>query len=360
MSDFATFSLYMLTFVLSAYLFSIAMKQKKQGKHYGFLLFFAALIPTILAAVRYEVGTDFTTYKNMYETIKNSSFISWVNNAEGTDKNLILLFVIAKFASLFNSHQVFFGVFALLILLFFYLGIKDRELNVSYFVVAFIFLISIFMNSFNGMRQYLAMSIVFWAIKFAEKRDIIKYLLIIIFASTIHVTSFVAIPIYFMYGETRSWGYLKNFLIIVCSFVAIMLFPKILKLIGGRYEKYDEYSGVETANLTFYLSIAWTVLFVVCYGKLSKLNRSNSLFIFMFFISLVFQGTGFISPDVKRIALYFSYPQFILMGQIPCLFAEEDRDFVNILLFVYEILIILVYSYWILGHSDLFPFNYRF
>jgi len=120
MSDLGTFCLYMATFTLSAYLFHLAMKQKKEGKHYGWLLFFAMIIPTVLAAVRYKVGTDYETYMTLYENIKKSTGFFWFNEQEGTDKNLVLFFLIGKFASLFDSHQVFFGTFAFLILLFTY------------------------------------------------------------------------------------------------------------------------------------------------------------------------------------------------------------------------------------------------
>lgn len=359
MSDLGTFCLYMATFTLSAYLFHVAMKQKKEGKHYGWLLFFAIIIPTVLAAVRYKVGTDYDNYKHMYETIKDSQGFAWFNKQDGTDKNLVLFFLIGKFASLFDSHQVFFGTFAFLIILFTYLGVKDRDLEVSNFVIAFIFLTTTFVTGFNIMRQTLAMAIVFYSLVFAEKRKPLEFILLIIFASTVHVTSFVALPIYFMFGEEKPWSNLKRFFIIILSFVAIFFLPSLLSVFGGRYEGYDEYSSTEAANLTFYLNLAWTIIFVVAYGRMSKINKSNNGFIFMFVISSIFQVTGFISPFVKRISTYYSYQNFLLMGQLPCLFAKQDRTFINILLIIYSIFIFIL-SYWILGHSDLFPFDYRF
>lgn len=359
MSDLGTFCLYMATFTLSAYLFHLAMKQKKEGKHYGWLLFFAMIIPTLLAAVRYKVGTDYMNYIYSYQSVSKHTFVSWINKQEGTDKNLISLYAIGKFASLFDSQQVYFGAFTFLILLFTYLGVKDRDLEVSNFVIAFIFLTTTFVTGFNIMKQTLAMAIVFYSLVFAEKRKPLEFILLIIFASTVHVTSFVALPIYFMFGEEKPWSNLKRFFIIILSFVAIFFLPRLLAIFGGRYEEYDEYSGKEAANLTFYLNLAWTMIFVVAYGRMSKINKSNNGLIFMFVISSIFQVTGFISPFVKRISTYYSYQNFLLMGQLPCLFAKQDRTFINILLILYSVFIFIL-SYWILGHSDLFPFNYRF
>lgn len=359
MSDFASFCLYMTVFISSAYLFHFGMKQRKEGKRYGLFLIFAILIPTILAAVRDKVGTDYGTYKYIYKGIAKAPGFSWFESKEGTDANLVLVFLIGKFASLFNSHQVFFGTFAFLILFFMFLGIKDRDLDVSNFVIAFIFLSTTFTNSFNMVKQTLALAIVFWGVKFAEKRKPIEFLLTVILASMAHQTAFVAIPIYFMCGEEKPWSNLKRLFIIIGAFVAIIAFPSILSMMGARFESYaNDYDG-EIGNLSFYLNLAWTIIFVVAYGKMVKINKSNSLFIFMLVISSIFQLTGFISPALKRIASYYTIPRFILMAQLPCLFAKEDKLLINSLVFLYAV-VMFILSYWIMDFSAIFPYNYKF
>ena len=240
MSDFASFCLYMTVFISSAYLFYFGMRQRKEGKRYGLFLIFAILIPTILAAVRDYVGTDYENYKYIYKGIAKAPGFSWFESKEGADANLLLVFFIGKFASLFNSHQVFFGTFAFLILFFMFLGIKDRDLDVSNFIIVFIFLSTTFINSFNMVRQTLSISIIFWGITFAEKRNPIKFILTIVFASTVHATAYVALPIYFMCGEEKPWSNLKRFAIIIGAFIAGFAWNMLYKL----YPQYSEFFPV--------------------------------------------------------------------------------------------------------------------
>lgn len=63
----------------------------------------------------------------------------------------------------------------------------------------------VYFSAFNGMRQWIASIILFWAIKYIWNDNFIKYFICVILASTIHISALIMIPVYFIVKE-RPFG----------------------------------------------------------------------------------------------------------------------------------------------------------
>ena len=87
-------------------------------------------------------------------------------------------------------------------------------------------------------------------------------------------------------------------------------------------------------------------------------NDSNSFFYYLLFASeVVLTLLGFISPFIKRITLYFSLGQIVILTNLIDIGANNtSKNFLKILVIIYA-LAYFVLAYYILGQSNIFPFK---
>ncbi len=100
-------------------------------------------------------------------------------------------------------YLAIFAVFQGIALAVFY-----RKYSAHYAVSLFLFIASadFVMWMFNGMRQFIAVCIVLFAVPFILKKKYIPAILIILLASTMHQTALIMIP-FLIIAQGRAWNY---------------------------------------------------------------------------------------------------------------------------------------------------------
>ena len=92
----------------------------------------------------------------------------------------------------------------------------------SLFLSTFIFFGSTEISySFNGARQFLAICIMIYALKYIEQKKIVRYILLCIAAYTVHQTALIIIPAYFV---VRGKVFNKKMMIVLLATFAATLF----------------------------------------------------------------------------------------------------------------------------------------
>ena len=251
----------------------------------------------------------------------------------------------------------FFGISAFLMSYFTLKGIIEEYPDISYKLATFIFLMTNFTNGLNGIRQYVAASICFLSLKYVYRKKIISFILMIIFASTMHITAICFLPIYIFWDETKKDLIFNKKVItgLVGAFFVVLYYKQFLLLIGGRFANYSS-DIVNSRNLTFYLMLTWFVIFLCLYKKITQKNNKYKLLIVMYFIGLLCQYLGFISPAVARIGIYFNYPSFLLIAKIPDLFSNKYKKIIVCFLILY-IILSFVFIYGIAKQSNIIPYR---
>lgn len=176
--------------IIWAFVFSIGKKTEKK-KFYFVLICFIQMY--LIAAYRYEIGSDYAQYATGFYKMAVSGF------SEITYEDWEIGFVLLnKIIGLFTTKvSVFMAVTSLLEL------IGPAFLILKYskhpFISIFIYLnINLFYLDMNFIRQAIAMSIICFAYKFLIERKFWKYLLIVLLAATFHLTALYMIPVYFI------------------------------------------------------------------------------------------------------------------------------------------------------------------
>lgn len=249
---------------------------------------FLLLFMTFMCAFRgMNVGTDTASYWNNdfahdFALDSKSSydaeflFVLWTNTI--TNFNL-------------NPRLCLFSL-SIITLLFLLLSVKRFRLSnkVSYVHVAFYFyILGFYAMSFNIARQIAASTIVLYAYSFLPKENKKRYLffVFILLASSIHISSIIFTPFYFVRKLKFGW-FSKH---IYVTIIVMAVFYIVVQLYKGTmmsslfshlsifsyYEKYAEKTMQSDVSIVgFVFAIAEIILFLLCFKRLSK-SGSNIL-----------------------------------------------------------------------------------
>ena len=354
MSNIYTLMFYLFIYLISSLFFKISEKFEEK---YIWLL--TLLAPTILAAFRWNVGTDFSTYLHLLNTLKNISFAEWIKDFNFFGDVPIGLFLVIKIANLFSADKVvFFGIFAILSLAPILLFLKNQKKEFDASLALFIYLLTLFSSGLNIMKQGVAAAFIIFSLQYVFEKNIIKFSISIFFACLFHPTAIISFIIYFIINKNKC---VDNWRKIIFSLISILLpicMDVILPLFGERYGNYADMS-IENggSNKSFFLKLIWLLIYLIFRKKLIEKNKMNELLIMMFLIGTVFESLGFVSIYGKRIAMYFSCSNFLLMSQLPFVFREEDKKIVKFIIALYSVLL-FTYTYVVLEQSGICPYNY--
>lgn len=214
-------------FIVFVY-FLIKILKIRKGKKVFFVLVTTSII--IFQGFRnYSVGTDLMGYIRGYLNIGSMPFLYL--QYQNYEKGYVLLNKILYYVGL--SDRQFLIVIALMIQIpIFYTIYKYSE---NYLISIFwYFSFGNFIMTFSGLRQSIAMSIIFSSYYFILKRQKLKYLLSIFLASVFHTSALFCLilyPVYYMKIKR------KKFPLIFLGLVSLFLLnDKILILAGILYK----------------------------------------------------------------------------------------------------------------------------
>lgn len=172
-----------------------------------FFAFIAASILILVSGLREGIG-DTTAYKESFKKLPHSFgvYLSTLKMKGDWGFNFISMIIKTKIK---DSPEVFIFIIALItigcIFIAFYKYTELLELSIFLFITTGCYLVSM-----NGLRQYLASSILFLAFPLIYKRKWQIYFPIILICSTFHKSALLFIPLYFIvdkpaWGNTTKW-----------------------------------------------------------------------------------------------------------------------------------------------------------
>lgn len=273
----------------------------------------------IVSGYRYYVGTDYATYKHLF-----SDTYPKMNELPSDE---VGYYILNKLVYKINTdYQSIFIVTSLIILLLIFITIY-RECN-KYELGIYLFItLGHFYTSFNVIRQYIAIAITFYAVKYIFERKFYKYLIAVLLASSFHITAIIMIPFYFIVQIKMDT---KKFICgIIIGIVGLNAFEKMLSILIDLFPKYEHYndSVFFTYGSTTGL-IIYGVIFIVMYiyrNKLIKADIKNSVYINFIFISLLVSILTTKGVLFERIAGFFNIYAVILIPNLIDIFNKKER-----------------------------------
>lgn len=283
----------------------------------------------------YSIG-DTGAYVNMFRNIPNtmsefSSYLTTVNK----DKGFTFFSGVIKIL-VGNNVTIYFFVLALIqgiSLIYIY-----RKYSVDYLMSMFLFIVSTDYISwmYNGMRQFTAVTIIFAATPLMLKKKWISMIAVILFASTIHGSALIMLPIIFI-TQGQAWNKRSIMFTVACIIVLLYAdkFTNILDIMLSETQYTNVVSDWKSINddgtniiRVLVYSIPALLSFVgrrrIAYENDVCINLCTNMSIVSAAIYLVSSGTSGIY--MGRLPIYTSLYGYILLPYLLKHMFTEDSE----------------------------------
>lgn len=312
------------------------------------------IILFIIAGFRHEVGTDFKTYVYFINLIKEGRDTYMEPGFELMTKLLM--------GSGFEYQSVFF-VSSLITLTFFFLFIiKHSKLYTLSVIIFFLFPI-FYLASFNGVRQFIAVSIFLYSIRFILDEKLFHYCLLILVGALFHKTILLMLPLYFCLNRRLDVKITILTLILYVSFITFL--PFIGRTLGFPDKYFTDVLATEGNN---YKALVFPFIFIIyCFFESKYKDKCNDKNITynMLFIGSLISITPIISSlpsaPVIRMSSYFTPMVIIFLSNFSLVFSKLG---IRVMYYFSVILVSFLYFYstvFIYGEKyNLVPYFYNF
>lgn len=195
-------------------------------------LFIVIAVLVFVAGFRYYVGTDYGGYILIYQDNAKTDF-SFKQLFDITNENGFYL--LCKLCdTVFGSYVSMFVVVALLTITPFLIS-SYKETDDFLFVALMYIFSGCWSGSFNGMRQYLAATIIYLGRHYIQQKKFLKYVLICFVAFLFHRSAIFGLLFYFVYSE--SFNVKKLSVIVLLSIILALNYETIFNFIGWLKDK---------------------------------------------------------------------------------------------------------------------------
>ena len=339
---FLAYSIY--TLLLIFLLISTFLYNKSSVKNRPFVLFVILGVCSLVLGLRYNVGTDYMPYKDIY-------VMQYFDDVESgyAMMNRILYWFGLPFSSIFT-------LVAFLQLFFFVKGVENINKKYLPLAIFFYFTTLYFFLSLNVLRQTLAFSIFVFSINYIRERKLFKYILTILIASTIHKSALVLLPMYFIINN--DW-LLKHRILQIGAYFATFMFSLffhdlilnnsnalfLLVGYGGYADSVDsitEISWAKEGGVGIYFFMMIDLWIIWCFSKFKSISSNKPAICFynLYFLGVIFaniiQGTYF-----DRMNIYFQHMRIIVYAIFFYNLFQHDKSLTNKIL-AFAILVIFV------------------
>jgi len=366
MSDLESLLFYIFNFILSAFFLYIVEKKYKKinekNSRIKIIIFslLGIMIPILIAGLRYNVGTDFETYMKMFNAWKEYDITQIFTNM----RTEVLFGMIIKISGIFNNYRILFFISSLITVLMVYLSILYNKEKISIALAFLLYLLLYFPSSLNVVRQAIAVAIVLYSYRYVIQKNILKFAIAIIIASMFHTTAILLLPFYFIFNFEKRENNLKNLLKIIYLFFLILIvlnYNSILKILTGysAFQKYQNYGYIENFGGNKMIIVDTIILAIILlYRKpLEKYDKNTKLYIFMMIVGYILELTGFISPYIKRIAVYFNICSIYVLSMFPKIAKnKKEKNIIVFFIIIYAILLFFI-SIYLLKQGNIIPYN---
>ena len=319
---------------------------------------FALLViaPVIIwAGFRSGAGyVDTNAYIRMYEKIPTGigDLFHYITVVQTKDPGFSIYLAIIKkiFGSSYTPFLFISALIQGLAVTFFF-----RKYSSQFMISMFIFIASTeyFSWMFNGLRQFLAVAIALIAFRFLFEKKYIPYVLLILLASTIHLTAIILLPVAFIVNS-RPWS-IRVFIVLGIAIFALIATNQFTDFLNSSLQDTQYSDSVEywqqehfggTNPIRVLVQIVPTVIAVVARRKLAE--NSNRLIDISINMSVVSSAIWLISMvtsgiHIGRLPIYVSlFNNILLPYEIQILFNEKDQRIVKIAMVV----LYLAFSYY--------------
>ena len=207
-------------FIIASVLLLTGLLFGRENNGKGF--FYASLLLTFIASVRFDVGWDYQTYYHAVDEF----FLPTLSRFEPLCLSIALLSVWA------GNPYIFFIITSCIIYPLAFYSFKHYSISPVISLIVYVGLF--YLSSYSIVRQAIAISICLYAYKYIQRRIFAKYVFCILIASLFHYSAIIALVIYPIY-------YRIKFKFVIIGLLIVLIFKNALLGILSNYGIYSNY-----------------------------------------------------------------------------------------------------------------------
>ena len=296
-----------------------------------------------------SIGVDTSNYYDIW---------NWISQGAGDYIEPGWYFLNRIIQSLGGGYNLLLWIAALIT--FFPIGwIGRRCVHNPSLVLLFYYLITFYLQSFNMMRQDLAISLVFLGYMNLFSGNKKRYFFWIALSCLFHYTAFVALFVLLLPKNLIS-SQMKVVTLLLSSFMgSFLLTPDFLSMLIGPYAVYlQDGQGIRDSVLTAYvLGALVNILYVIIY-KTIKPGYRNTWFMKVYFAGIVVMNLTTQLELGTRIVLYFTILQVIVFPVYMQYNCFKNKSVAVVLALTYAI--VLFFKYLIGDPLQICPYKFYF
>lgn len=336
----------------------------RQSKHISGWL--SIIVCSIILGFRYNVGIDYLTYLDYYRHFQFFGAQIGYSREYGYD---LLNDICASFGF---GPGIFFSLTVFIQLILIYYTFRGNY-KILPLIVFFYMTSGQLFGSLNIIRQAIAFSIFLYSIKFIEQKHLIKYLIGIALSTSVHTSSLILIPIYWLpsiWNKTfdKLNGKWQAIIFIGISIIAETIFTFFLSsvsdiLSNSIYFNYVPNLGERRMRVStgagILLFTIIDIILILYSHKITSYYPKAKIFYVIYFVGIILSKIFGTDMLLSRVAYDFVSIRFVMLSFL-VLYLSTKKTMANTIIKIGVIFIFLLV--WIVdiynGSSGCSPYQF--
>lgn len=315
-------------------------------RKYTVTLILAWTVVFLFSSLRFNVGWDYEAY---YATVRYNLVTNIVSNGE-----LATIFLIDLARDL-NMTNLYFFLNSLIFIFLVALTVKRYSQDYWISIIFFICFPLFFLNSFSVIRLFTALAITFYAFKFIERGQLVRYVLAVAFAGMFHASAFVAIAFYFI--RNVKLDILKLVVVLFClPFIGTLINSLVVRF-SPTYAPYTEASGGQEGTKAIFVLLLIGIAALFLRDRILENDRIANMYFNIYFVGLGIYLMFFSQGTMgHRLSLYGTFFSLLLIPKMVSLFdLDSNRVLLKVGISLFSIVIFLYIVY--VGAATYVPYK---
>lgn len=363
-ADFRSFAIYMIGFALTVFLCLRFRKNRRKTKGKVFLYSLLTALPlSVLAGLRYGVGTDYFNYVEIIHAARGGSYSAVAEKYLLEPGFNLFINVVAK---LFHSDATVFFIMEYITLVVAFYAFARLHKQLDYSLAVGLYILMFYNFSLNISRQMMAMSFVLLGVSQLLTRRSFSYIICSLLAFSLHFSAIIGVVfgvLYFVFKK-RKLSYTRYQILNVIYMLAILIFAFYVKDIMifvfrriPSISKYARYLN-DSPDVTMFSFVKGLVLTVPLLLVGKYINRDTRLVFIRNCVWLYFVvATGaYYFAYITRMIMYI---RLVIIFAVAMVYMRLEGRTRKLFAAYYTGIYALsyYYSFIVNNHADTFPYR---
>lgn len=303
----------------------------------------------VMGLRHYSLGsTDTWSYcYDMKRAIESTSWLSYYSPNYYEIGAQAFIYLLSR---VFREPQWLLAITSLIYIISIFYFVDRNSDDIPLSITAYITL-GLMMFHLQGMRQSIAMSICLFAYEQAKRQNLMRFVLLVLFAALFHQTAIVFFPVYYLCRIRLSTSSILG-----CGFCAVVVVFSADRIIGFANALFDR-NYVNTVDSGGFVATAiyFIILLVALFYYRGKEQDQKTSLVFVLIVGCLCYGLRYFGTQAaERISFYFSFAQLALLPLTSKIVVKRDQRLMRCIVIL---LMILLFAYR-LGGSEFVPYKF--